>query len=85
MREKKDLDNDQRQPQNKKSDYFPPRESGQVMPEEKKRETDRRNNSGHGHAGNLEFEICSDDSTEQREAGERAEQLLKTIQGRLCP
>src|SRR5205807_6865564 len=67
MREEKNFNDDQRDAQNKKSHYFPAGESGKVVTEKEKRETDRRDNSRHGRAGNFEFEIRAENSAEQQQ------------------
>src|SRR5438105_4420282 len=71
VREKENLDQHQHDPQNKEGNNLPASEASQVMTEEKKRKTNRRDNSGQTRPWNFEFEIGADDSAQEQQRRER--------------
>ena len=63
--------NDENHSENEERNDFPAGEPGQIMAEEKERETNCRDNSGQRRAGNFELEIRAENSTEQQQRRER--------------
>src|ERR1041384_5885879 len=73
MREEKNFDENQGDTENKKRDYFPARQAGEIVAEKEERETDRRNDSRQRRAWNFEFEPGANDSAEQEHRRERGD------------
>src|SRR5205085_10455864 len=67
VREEKYFDEYQNQSCNEERNNLPAGESGEIMAEEKQCETSRRDDAGPCHAGNLKFQIRSDDSAKQQQ------------------
>src|SRR5215211_5029244 len=67
MRKEKYFDQYQNHSENEERDDLPAGEPGEVMTQEKERETDRRDNTGPRHAGNLKFQICSENSAKEQQ------------------
>src|SRR6266571_6286231 len=80
MGEEKDLDDHERETENKNRDHFPAGETGQIMSEKKEGEADRGNNSRQGCSRNFEFKISAHNSGKQkqrRECREPKRELLE--------
>src|SRR5262249_32912713 len=73
MREEKYLDQHENHSENKKRDDFPAGESRQIMPEEKERKTNRRNDPWPRHAGNFELQICAQNSAQEQQWRKRSD------------
>ena len=73
MREKENFDEDQNHSEDKERDDFPAGEPSQIMPKKEERKTNCRDNSRPCHAGNFEFQICAQNSTQQQQRRERSD------------
>ena len=73
MREKENLNQHENYSENEERNDFPAGETCQIVPEEKERETNCRDNSGQCRSGNFEFQIRAEDSTQQQQRRERSD------------
>jgi hypothetical protein len=80
VREEQYFDQYQNESQNEERDDLPAGEPGEIMTEEKERETNRRDNAGPRHAGNLEFQIRSENSAKQQQRRKRSDPKCELLE-----
>src|SRR5204863_9028824 len=79
VREEKDFDQDQNHSENEERD-LPAREPGEIMAQEKERETNCRDNAGPHHARNLKFQIRSKNSAKQQQRRKRSDPKCELLE-----
>src|SRR5207253_9870213 len=80
VREEKYFDQYQNHSQNEERDDLPAGEAGEIMAQEKECETNRRDNAGPRHAGNLKFQIRSENSAKQQQWRERSDPKCELLE-----
>ena len=80
MREEKYFDEYQNQSCNEERNNLPAGESGEIMTEEKQCETSRRDDAGPCHAGNLKFQIRSENSAKQQQRRKRSDPKCELLE-----
>src|SRR5690348_16119793 len=80
MRKEKYFDQYQNHSQNEERDDLPAGEPGEIMAQEKECETNRRDNAGPGHAGDLKFQIRSENSAKQQQWRKRSDPKCELLE-----
>jgi hypothetical protein len=80
VREEKYFDQYQDQSQNEERHNFPAGEPGEIMAKEKERETNRRDNAGPRHTGDLEFQIRAENSAKQQQRRKRGDPKCQLLE-----
>src|SRR4029434_9954970 len=83
MRKEKYFDQYQNHSQNEERDDLPASETREIMTQEKECETNRRDNAGPRHAGNLKFQIRSENSAKQQQRRKRSDPKCELLEASL--